>query len=180
MKKLLYQSILWRGLNYLTVFMVTIVIARLFKASDSGVINYLINNLALLILITGMSLESATGYYSAKNEISQPALAGISIAMAAAGMIVSAMIIKTFFHIHDSKLLLATTGYCGGIVLVSYFTVLFYSHYNYVLPNMIVVVVNVIIILVSVIFKSSLVENRGTSFLMIYFSSFFLTGFIMA
>ena len=170
---------MWRGLNYLTVFIVTIVIARLFKAGESGVINYLINNLALLILFTGMSLESATGYYSAKNEISQPVLAGISITVAAAGMIVSAIIVKLLFEVHDNNLMLAAVAYCGGIVLVNYFTVLFYSHHNYMVPNCIIVVINVIIIAICILSGDSLVENQGVSFLKFYFLSFFLTGLIM-
>ncbi|RYG01576.1 MAG: hypothetical protein EOO02_12465 [Chitinophagaceae bacterium] len=176
MKKLLYQGIFWRGLNYLTVFMVTIVIARLFKAGDSGEINYLVNNLALLILITTFSLESATTYYSAKEEISQPVLISTSLLMVLLCMMVSAIATKLFFRPGESFAWIPAILYCGGIALINYFTGLFSSHYNYILPNLVSVIVNLCIVVITMVWPAELVADDASLFIKIYFASFLVTG----
>jgi O-antigen/teichoic acid export membrane protein len=180
LKNLLYQGLLWRGLNYITLFLVTIAIARLFKAGDSGALNYLINNLALLILITSFSLESATGYFSAKGAISQPVLAGTSIVMALVALATSALLLKLFIPLHDNLTWLVSALYCGGIVLINYFSALFYSHYDYLLPNVLVGITNCGIILLTVVMPAKLLADNGKLFIAIYFSSFLFTGIVLA
>lgn len=179
MKKLLYRGIFWRGLNYLTVFLVSIAIARLFKAGESGVINYLINNLALLILISSLSLESATGYYSAKQEIGQPAIIGISLIMAVASSILNAVLIALLFPL-SNLVWLSAALYCFGIVLMNYFTGLFYSHYSFRFPNAVVIIFNCTVIMLILFIPSLLLRNNGAIFLNIYFGSFLLSGLILA
>ena len=82
LQQLIYQGIVWRGLYYASVFVLNIVIARVYKASDSGVINFLINNLSFLLLLTSLSLESALGYFGSKNEINANRLTGLSLLFA--------------------------------------------------------------------------------------------------
>ncbi|MET0300603.1 MAG: hypothetical protein ABW036_12605, partial [Flavitalea sp.] len=180
MKKLLYQGIFWRGLNYLTVFMVTIVIARLFKAGNSGEINYLINNLALLILITTFSLESSTTYFSAKEEISQPVLISTSLLMVLFCMIISAVATKFFLRPGESFAWIPAILYCGGIALMNYFTGLFSSHYNYIVPNLVSVVVNLLIVIVTMIWPAELVADNASLFIKVYFASFLVTGSVLS
>jgi O-antigen/teichoic acid export membrane protein len=179
LKQLLYRGIFWRGLNYLTVFLVSIAIARLFKAGESGVINYLINNLALLILISSLSLESATGYYSAKDEIKQPAIIGITLLMAVVSTIFNVVLIGLLFPL-TNLLWLSAALYCCGIVLMNYFTGLFYSYYDFRFPNAVVIIFNCIIILLIFFFPNLLLRNNGEIFLNVYFGSFLLTGLILA
>jgi O-antigen/teichoic acid export membrane protein len=178
LKQLLYRGIFWRGLNYLTVFLVAIAIARLFKAGESGVINYLINNLALLIVITSFSLESATGFYSAKEEIGQPAIIGISLLMSLASLLVNIVLIRLLFPL-SNLIWVSAAMYCFGIVLMNYFTALFYSHYEFRFPNAVVIAVNCVIIFIASVFPGYLLRDSGELFLNIYFGSFLLTGFIL-
>ena len=56
-KQSVMQHIFWRGLYFLSVFILNILISRYFKAEGSGWIFYTINNLSLLLLIAGLSLE---------------------------------------------------------------------------------------------------------------------------
>jgi O-antigen/teichoic acid export membrane protein len=178
LKQLLYRGIFWRGLNYLTVFLVAIAIARLFKAGESGVINYLINNLALLIVITSFSLESATGFYSAKEEIGQPAIIGISLLMSLASLLVNIVLIRLLFPL-SNLIWVSAAMYCFGIVLMNYFTALFYSHYEFRFPNAVVIAVNCVIIFIASVFPGYLLRDSGELFLNIYFGSFLLTGLIL-
>ncbi|RYZ17114.1 MAG: hypothetical protein EOP49_50975, partial [Sphingobacteriales bacterium] len=177
MRKLLYQGLLWRGLNYVTVFLVTLAIAKLFQAGESGVINFLVNNLAFFILLTSFSLESATGYYSAKNEIAQPALIGISLLMTAFSMILNAVLVAWFLDLGSQWF--PAVMYCGGVVLTSYFMGLFNSHYDYVFPNAVVVGVNLLIVILAALFPAELSGNGASLFLKIYFGSFLFTGLIL-
>jgi O-antigen/teichoic acid export membrane protein len=180
LRNLLFKGAFWRGLNYLSVFGVTIGIARLFHAGESGVINLLINNLAILILITGFSIESATGYYSAKDEISQQALIGISLLMSIGCFVISALSVRLIPGLSDNRIWFVGPFYCAGILLMNYFTALFYSHYNYALPNVIVVVANIVLLSVMFFAPAWLKTGRGSIFINLYFMSFFAVGLVIA
>jgi O-antigen/teichoic acid export membrane protein len=150
-----------------------------FKAGESGVINYLVNNLALLVLVTGLSLESATGYYSARNEIPQSNLIGVSLMMVVVCMITTSVALPVFFPdeiVTDRYLFLACILYTGGIVMSNYFTALFYSHFNYLVPNLITIIVNICVIVFTLLLSQRSIQPEPVLFLKVYFCSFFLMG----
>src|SRR5215213_4772058 len=100
LQKLIYQGIVWRGLYYASVFVLNVVIARVYKAGDSGLINYLINNLSFLLLITSLSLESALGYFASREEVSANKLTGISLIFALVSAFASTGAILLFAESH--------------------------------------------------------------------------------
>ena len=64
----------------------------MFRAGGSGEINYLINNLSFLLLVTSLSLESALTFFASKNEIGLNKLTGISIVFAIISAVASGAI----------------------------------------------------------------------------------------
>jgi O-antigen/teichoic acid export membrane protein len=149
LQKLIYQGIVWRGLYYASVFVLNIIIARVFRAVDSGVINYVINNLSFLLLVTSFSLESALSYFASKNEIALNKLTGISVLFAISGALLS-MVIGTLFMLSQEERTLTFSlfqfTYVLGVVLTNYFSSLYYARNNPVLPNAIMVVVNLFVL----------------------------------
>ena len=137
LQKLIYQGIVWRGLYYASVFLLNIVIARVFRAAESGVINYIINNLSFLLLVTSFSLESALSYFASKNEISLNKLTGISTVFAVGSALLSTAVFALWLVSQQllifSALLLPFT-YVLGVVLTNYFSGLYYAKNNPVLP----------------------------------------------
>ena len=70
-KKAIQDIILWRGINFLSVFILNVLVARSFEASQAGELFFFINNLSLVILVLSFSLESGLGYYGAAGKISE-------------------------------------------------------------------------------------------------------------
>jgi hypothetical protein len=65
-QKQIVQSLVWRGLYFITVLVMNIVLSRYFQASGAGWIFYLSNNFSLIIILAGLTMESSVNYYSSK------------------------------------------------------------------------------------------------------------------
>ena len=78
-QKLFFQNIFWRGLFYVTGFLLNVLIARHFEAAFSGFIYYLINGCSLLTLIGSLSIESGIIFFSGSNQIAKNKLFYFSI-----------------------------------------------------------------------------------------------------
>lgn len=186
LQKLIYQGIVWRGLYFASVFVLNIVIARVYKADNSGIINYLINNLSFLLLITSLSLESALAYFSSRDEITPRKLTGIALLISFFSALVSAaiiwlIVIRENENVDPGFFLLAFL-YGLGVVLTSYFSSLFYSVQRVVFPNIVLVLVNFAVLAVSIyLFKlPHTAFLPGDMFLKTYFLSFLVQGLVLA
>ncbi|MHA4847219.1 MATE family efflux transporter [Flavitalea antarctica] len=180
MKKLLYRGIFWRGLNYLAVFLVTITVARVFQAKDSGLINYALNNLALVVLVISFSLESATAYFIAKGTLPRSELLGITLLMSAWCIIISLPIIHWLLRIDDASALTGCILYCGGVVLCNYFNALYYVQNQYVFPNLTTVLFNLLVVLICLTFRPVFSNRDASIFILFYGAAFFVNGLILA
>lgn len=187
LQKLIYQGIVWRGLYYASVFVLNIVIARVFQAADSGWINYLINNLSFLILVISLSLESALGYFASKNEISLQKLTGFSSVFSIVSSLVGTGMIALYLLATEdgydpaSNLTMAFM-YLLGFVLTNYFSSLFYAAQKPVTPNAIMLVINLAVIAFgwSYMGEEKTYPSRNIPVLFAYFFSFPLQGILIA
>ena len=174
----------WRGLYYASVFILNIVIARVYKAGDSGVINFLINNLAFLLLLTSLSLESSLGYFSSKNEISANRLTGVSLLFALLSAFVSTGAVWVFAEsqaVHVLPLFFVLPFvYVLGVVLTNYFSALFYARQQVVLPNVVMIVVNALVLGFALYeFNTEESIRDKEVFLLVFIGSFLLQGLVL-
>jgi len=184
LKKSIFQNVFWRGLYFLSVFILNILISRYFKAAGSGWIYYVINNLSLLLLITGASLESGAGYYAATNKIDSTKIGGFCFLWALSGAIISSIFLFLFpklilgSAIIDLEYIAACIAYVLGFLLINYFSALFYAMQNFFIPNFILLCANILFIC-SILFLG---QNGFlySHFVLIYFSSFLLQGIMLA
>lgn len=73
-KKELIKNILFKGVNVLLSFVVTVLIVRLLGTNGNGIYSLFIANTAIIALVISFSLNSGITYYTAKNEFSPIAL----------------------------------------------------------------------------------------------------------
>lgn len=73
-KKELIKNILFKGVNFLLSFVVTVLIVRLLGTNGNGIYSLFIANTAIIALVISFSLNSGITYYTAKNEFSPIAL----------------------------------------------------------------------------------------------------------
>ena len=184
LQKLIFQNIFWRGLYYLSALVLNIVISRYLKAESSGWMYYLINNLSLLLLVTGISLESGATYYTSKNITNSRAIAAFCFFWAMTATIISALcltLFPNFFsgHVDLSKeYFFASVAYVLGFLLINYFNALFFARGDFFIPNFILLASNLIIISSTLLFGKK--ELFAGNFIVIYFFSFLLQGLLLA
>ncbi|MCZ2222817.1 MAG: polysaccharide biosynthesis C-terminal domain-containing protein [Chitinophagales bacterium] len=154
-EKLLQQSLLWRGLYFVTLLLVNIVLSRSLQADGTGWIYYLTNFFSFILLVASLSMESGYTYYASSNVISHHKLAWFTLCWTLVISIVSAIGVGIYFkglksselNYSDNYIFYAAT-YVAGILLINFFMVLFYAQRNYVIPNLILSIVNIILIVV--------------------------------
>lgn len=186
LKRLIYQSIVWRGMFFASTLALNILIARYYQASLSGWIYYIINFYTFILLLLSLSLESGMGYFVSKKEISANQLLNFSILWT----IIAGIFVLLLFYwrrgnpsagISHRLYLFSSLSYVCGNLLITYCSGLFYAQKNFWLPNCLLVGINVVLILVvipgGIWFPSLLIGER---YLFIYFFGFFLQGLVLA
>jgi O-antigen/teichoic acid export membrane protein len=152
-EKLLQQSLLWRGFYFITLLLVNVVLSRYLKADGSGWVYYLTNFFSLILLVASLSMESGYTYFASGNVIGHNKLAWFSLVWTIGiGLIVAGVIYYYFgsfkripIHEANNYMLYALTYVCG-ILLINFFTVLFYAHKNFWLPNLLMGMFNLLLV----------------------------------
>ncbi|HEY4935508.1 MAG TPA: hypothetical protein VII44_02950 [Puia sp.] len=180
---LVLHHIFWRGLYFFSILIINIGIARFLAAEKSGQIFFIVNNLALILLLVSVSLESGSTYYIASGNLNASQMARFCLFWAAiASLIALAVWWSVLYFSHPIYLthygfLLASFLFILGVLLTTYFTALFYAKKQFGLPNKILCLVNMLLIVLLIAWKNH--PTIKTHFLQIYFSCFFLQGLLM-
>jgi O-antigen/teichoic acid export membrane protein len=156
LKKLLYKNIFWRGLNMASVFVLNIFIAQVFGAALYGQLFFFINSLSFALLVVSFSLDSGFTFYGAKNELNSSAAVVIAFLWSIVGALL-VWVFYTFFGTTNENGL-QSFMYVTGMLLLTFFTALFSAKFNYVIPNCIVAIVNIILCLLVFIYNQNFEE----------------------
>ena len=177
----LYQSLLWRGLYYLSAFVMNILIARHFQAVVSGEIYYIVSIYSLVLLFVSLSIDSGIVFYAAKNEISPGKLLRFSLVWSLLIGILTFCIVRFFISGHSDLLLFSSVTYISGHLLMTYCTGLFYAKNNYLLPNLVSIFINLTLVAFLPFFKgiSLIPVIHDDNYFYWYFGSFLLQGIIL-
>ena len=182
--KQLYSNLLWRGLYFVSVFVLNLIIARQYQATHSGWINYLTNNFALIVLVGSFSLEGAILYFAASGKINSNQLASISLTWTIISTTAIAIIAYIFLYYNTtvtSKYLVyfACVTYYAGLLLTGFFFNLFIAVKQYILPSLLLLSINLLLIVTTpYLFKSSLFTY--SSYLYAYYAGFTVQGLALA
>ncbi len=180
---LIFQHLLWRGLYFFSVLLLNIGIARFFAAEKSGQIFFIVNNLALILLVVSISLESGAAFYIASGTLDASLMAHFCLLWATAASLIALAgwwIILYFSHsvyLADPEFLLTSFLFILGVLFTTYFTALFYAKKEFGLPNKILFGVNLFLIVLLVIGRNQ--SFIRVHFIQIYFSCFFIQGWLL-
>lgn len=147
LSKLLYRSVLWRVIALATVFVMNVMLSRLLEATMYGKLFFLVNYLALGLVVVGLSMESGLSYYRSKKQITDKYSWWFSIcwSLSATCLLVACLWIlspEAFYH-NNHHLLLYGSFYIAGNLLISFFTPLFISKRQFIVPNVIIAIINI-------------------------------------
>ena len=185
-QKQIAQSLIWRGLYFITVLVINIFLSRYLGSADTGLILYLSNNFSLIVIVAGLTMEASINYYSSKKSIDDNQLAWFSIVWSVLVSVAVFIVMRFYLEKHANTnaitrndFLYYATCYIAGLQLTNCFTVLFYANRNFFLPNFLMVILNTVLIIV--IAKQIGTENTNTSLIIkIYFAFFLVTGLVLA
>lgn len=150
--KILYQSILWRGLYYFSAFLLNILIARHFKAAESGSIYFIINIFTLAHLLCSLSIDSGIIYFVSKKELDPSRLFNFSILWTILTGIILLAVLPAFISVSYNNISRTElTVYCiffiCGNLLYNFCAGLFYAQNNFLIPNIISLSFNLMLLL---------------------------------
>lgn len=185
-KSILFRSLFWRGLYFVTLLLLNIFLSRYLQASNSGWIYYLTNIFSLVLILTSLSMESSISFYASNNEIESSKLATFSFVWSLFVCVLVFIGVTIYFENFDSvkliskdRLVFYACTYITGILLTNFFTVLFYAKRNYLLPNIIMSCMNLaLIFFIPKAFGSNSLQIELV--LNIYFTVFVLQGLLLA
>ncbi len=185
-QKQVTQSLIWRGLYFFTILVMQIFLSRYLEAGNSGWVFYLTNNFSFLLILVGLTMENGVNYYSSSQSINHNKLAWFAIVWTV--MISVVVFVGLWFYFGRYKDSTAFTRneylfygltYITGIQLTNFFTILFYANKNFFLPNLLMVILNVILILI--IPKQIGIESTDSSLVVkLYFGYILLNGVVLA
>jgi O-antigen/teichoic acid export membrane protein len=180
---LILNHVLWRGLYFFSVLLINIGIARFFAAEKSGQIFYIVNNLALILLLVSLCLESGATYFISSGKLEASGMARFCWIWATTASFIALAIWLIILHFEHSMygnnigFILASFLFIAGVLYTTYFTALFYAKKEFSLPNKILFLVNFLVIVLLITEKNNIFVK--THFIKIYFSGFFLQGILL-
>ena len=180
---LVRQHILWRGLYFLSVLLINIGIARFFEAEKSGQLFFIVNNLALILLIVSISLESGSTFYISSGKVEAGLMANFSLVWATGASLAAlgGWWLVLYFsrpdYLSDPAFLLSSFFFILGVLFTTYFTALFYAKKDFGLPNKVLFGVNTGMVVLLIAGKNNSLFR--SNFIEVYFFSFFLQGMIL-
>ncbi|MFS8083408.1 MAG: lipopolysaccharide biosynthesis protein [Ginsengibacter sp.] len=182
MIKYFYQTTVWKLLVQLSGFLLNLLIARYFGASQSGNLFYLLSIYSLIILFLSFSLESGIIYFGTKQIISFNRLISLSIIIAVGS--VSLVFLYFLFVPHNNNLIpdnqllfWSAVSFITGNLLQSFGGSLFYAKNNFTFQHKIAFLFQTILLLILVFKWADLLPSlTDTDYFLFYFISYLVMG----
>ncbi len=183
--KALSTSIFWRGIYFLSVLLLNILVARHFEADGSGQIYYVTNIFAFIMMLISLCLETPMGYYLSQKKINETQLTVLALCWTVVVMIPAYLLIQQFsgvagipFERKDFEL--SANVFLAGNLLITFFVALFYAKLDFVVPNLLLSGVN--LLLIALVPNNTVTQGLLTDeqYITLYFSGFLLQGVLLA
>ena len=186
LRKLLAQSLFWRGWYFVSLLLVNIFLSRYLQAGWIGWLYYSCNIFSLMVLLCSLNLDTGIAYFAAGRQISSQKMSWLSLGWT---MLVGVLVWCSlrFFPamlpvppgLTASVMLAYALGYICGIVLINTGTGLFYASGNFRLPNFLLIAINLVLILLIPKHSAGTGIAEIHQMLTIYFGSFLVAGILL-
>jgi len=181
---ILMRSILWRGIYFLSVLLLNILLSRHFGAEISGSIYYISNIFSFVLLIGSLCLESGMGYFLSSKKINATQLGVLALVWTLLITVVIyfsfhywASLLGTAFSRND--LLIFSVFFVSGNLLINYMVALFYAKLNFRIPNILLFASNFMLILLLYQPFQQYLGFDEMRYLYVYYAVFLLQGFLL-
>jgi O-antigen/teichoic acid export membrane protein len=185
-KKLLAQSITWRGFYFFSVLLVNVFLSRYLKAAGSGNLYFLTIIFSFMQVLLGLSFDAGITYFASAKIIERNKLIGFTGLWSISAGIIMTVFVYVFFiidnSIDDSYLwFYCFYGFCYvcGQSLMNYITALYYTKEDYFFPNFLLSLINFLFVFI-VPAKDTVTSNEEVQrIITLYFVVFPLSGIML-
>lgn len=185
LEKALFTSIFWRGIYFLSVMLLNILVARHFHSDGSGKIYYVINIFAFVQILISLCMEAPMGYYLSQKKMNEAQLSLLAIGWTFFIMVPVYFIIRYFASTIDvpfgrEMFSLIATVFLSGNLLIGFFIALFYAKMDFKWPNILLVFINFFLIIL--VPNNSLISSflGNDVYVQLYFTGFLAQGIVLA
>lgn len=185
-KRLLAESIIWRGLYFFSVLLVNVFLSRYLQAAGSGNLYFITIIFSFMQVLLGLGLDAGITYFASANIANRNKLVSMAALWSVAAGVVMAAFVYIFFLVDTSmpENLLATYcvyGLCFvlGQSLMTYLTSLYYTQENYFLPNLLLSLINFAFIIIVPPKDAATTLEETQRIILLYFFSFVLSGIVL-
>jgi len=181
-KNSIKTHIVWKALSLFFLFILNILFARYFAAAAAGWVFYLFTVNSFIIQLFGFSLDSGVAYYTAKKSIREARLINFSLIWTVVVSLVTLLLYSVYSSMYPTRVdypLMYPVAFVAGNMLIAFGNSVYYSKYNFKIPNILSMAINIMLILFLIYsFEYSKVE-MPVSFIPVYFYSFLVHGLIL-
>ncbi len=149
--KRLAQSLVWRGVYFITLFFVNLLMSRYLQAAKSGLVFYISNTFAFVQLVAGLSFENGITFFASGKLMSANKLLWFCLLWTGI-IILLQLIVFHFFSFggdgfESDEIPQYAFCFITGLLLTTYSSNIFYAKGNFFVPNLILSVFNSLYIL---------------------------------
>lgn len=178
----LKSHVFWKATSIFFLFVLNILFARYFAAAATGWVFYLFTVNSFIIQLFGFSLESGVAYYVARKSIRESRLINFSLLWTLIVSIITLALYLIYSSYYPERVeypLLYPISFVAGNMLIAFGNSIFYSKYEFAIPNMLSLVINIALIVFLIFcFEYSRVD-MPMAFIPVYFYSFLVHGLLL-
>ena len=185
-KRLLAESIIWRGLYFFSVLLVNVFLSRYLQAAGSGNLYFITIIFSFMQVLLGLSFDAGITYFASAKIIERNKLVSMVALWSIVAGIIMTGFVYIFFLVDTSIPKDLLTSYCIygfcyvlGQLLMTYLTVLYYTQENYFLPNFLLSLVNFAFVIIVPGKDAVTTPGETQNIILIYFFSFVLSGLVL-
>src|SRR4051812_23513059 len=185
-KRLLAESIIWRGLYFFSVLLVNVFLSRYLQAAGSGNLYFITIIFSFMHTLLGLSFDAGITYFASSKMVQRNKLVSIAALWSIVAGIIMTGFVYIFFLVDTSMSKTLLPSYClygfcyvCGQSLMTYLTSLYYTQENYFLPNLLLSLVNFIFIIIIPGKDVATTPAETQNIILLYFFSFVLSGILL-
>lgn len=185
-KKLITQGIIWRGFYFFSLLLVNVFLSRYLQAAATGNLYFITIIFSFLQVILTVGMEAGILYFASSGKISRKHLMLITFCWSFIAGLIMLLLVRLFFMIDKSlpdelAMPYAIFGFCfvTGMILMNFSTALFYTRENYMMPNMLLALVNLAIVCIIPSKDSVAPVSQDNWVIYTYFAGFLFAGLVV-
>lgn len=176
------KHVAWKAISLFFLFLLNVLFARYYAAATTGYVFYIFTVNAFIIQVLGFSLESGVAYYTARKSMREGRLINFSLIWT---LIVTMLTFGLYYMYnyynpgHVELPWLYTLSFVAGNMMIAFGNAIYFSKYNFVIPNVLSLVINITLIIFLIVSNESSKVEMPMDFIPVYFYSFLVHGLLL-